>query len=159
MPLRTAQDVHHAPGDRVARAGSASDPAVEVPSGRVVAVTTYMARAVRWDEGWELHVDGVGVTQVTTLDRAVQQVRDFVETDLEIDASDAEVVIVPELGVVGDRVREAQRRVREADEARSAAARETREAVRALRAEGISVTDAAAILGVSRGRVSQLVKS
>lgn len=159
MPLWPAQNVDHAPQERVARAGSPGDPAHEVPTGRVVAVTTYTAHAVRWDEGWELHVDGVGVTQVSTLDRAVQQVRDFVETDLEIDASDAEVVIVHELGDLGQRVREARERAREAEEARRLAARQTREAVRALRAEGISVTDTAAILGVSRGRVSELLKA
>ena len=36
------------------------------------------------------------------------------------------------------------------------AARRSREVVRELRAEGYSVADTAAILGVSRGRISQL---
>jgi hypothetical protein len=33
-------------------------------------VTVYTARAVRWSGGWELHVDGVGVTQVRILSKA-----------------------------------------------------------------------------------------
>ena len=45
---------------------------------------TYVTRAVRWQSevghGWELHVDGVGVTQVDDLEEAPDQVRDFVET-------------------------------------------------------------------------------
>ena len=50
----------------------------------VVAVTTYVTHARRWefgaDGGWELYVDGVGVTQVDHLDEAEAQVRDFIET-------------------------------------------------------------------------------
>ena len=43
--------------------------------------TEYTARAVLWDDGgWELHVDGVGVTQVLSLDSAERQVRDMLET-------------------------------------------------------------------------------
>ena len=33
-------------------------------------MSTYDVRAVPWAEGWELHVDGAGVTQVRTLDKA-----------------------------------------------------------------------------------------
>jgi predicted RNase H-like HicB family nuclease len=51
------------------------------------------AKAVRREGGWALHVDGVGVTQVATLDDAEQQVRDLIETVTGDDASSAEVVI------------------------------------------------------------------
>ena len=43
----------------------------------------YVAHAKRWERGWELHVEGVGVTQVRTIDHAEQQVRDLVETMTE----------------------------------------------------------------------------
>jgi hypothetical protein len=43
-------------------------------------VTVYTARAVRWSGGWELHVEGVGVTQVRILSKATQQARDLIET-------------------------------------------------------------------------------
>lgn len=117
---------------------------------------TFDVRAVKWSGGWELHIDEVGVTQVRTLDKAVQQVRDYLETVRGGDASTAEIIVTPDLGVLGRRVVEARAAVREAAAAQVAAARAQREVVAALRAEGLSVTDTAAVLGVSRGRVSQL---
>jgi len=54
----------------------------------------YTARMVPWEHGWELHVDGIGVTQVSSLeDDAEQQVRNLVETTIGRDASDATVRI------------------------------------------------------------------
>jgi hypothetical protein len=64
----------------------------------MVAMTTYVVRAKRWAHGWELHIDGVGVTQSRTLDGAEQMVRDYVETLTDRDVSDATVVIEPDLG-------------------------------------------------------------
>jgi DNA-directed RNA polymerase specialized sigma subunit len=122
-------------------------------------VRTYTVTAKRWKHGWELHIDDVGVTQSRTLTTAEQMVRDYVETLLDIDASDAEVVIVPELGGLEDRARKVREHAKAAEQARREAAREARELAKALRAEGLSISDTAAVLGVSRGRVSQLVKS
>lgn len=42
----------------------------------MVAVKTI---AKPWEHGWELHVEGVGVTQVRTLDGAARQAADLVE--------------------------------------------------------------------------------
>lgn len=67
--------------------------------------TYYNVIAKRWKHGWELHIDDVGVTQSPTLATAEQMVRDYVETLLDIDASDAEVKIVPELIGLEDRAR------------------------------------------------------
>lgn len=120
---------------------------------------TYTVSAKRWKHGWELHIDDVGVTQSRTLATAEQMVRDYVETLLDSDASDAEVVVVPELGGLEDRARQVREHAKAVDEARREAAREVRELAAALRAEGLSISDTATVLGVSRGRVSQLVKS
>jgi hypothetical protein len=38
-----------------------------MPEEGVVAVTEYHVTARRWAHGWELHIDGVGVTQSRTL--------------------------------------------------------------------------------------------
>jgi hypothetical protein len=130
-----------------------------LPTGRVVVVKSYTVTAKRWKHGWELHIDDVGVTQSRTLAAAEQMVRDYAETLLDIDASDAEVVIVPELGGLEDRARQVREHAKAAEEARREAAREARELAAALRAEGLSISDTAAVLGISRGRVSQLVKS
>jgi len=43
-------------------------------------MTHYEVQAVRWAHGWELHVEGLGVTQVDDLKKAYQQVRDFIST-------------------------------------------------------------------------------
>jgi len=50
-------------------------------------VSAYNVRAIPWEHGWELHVQDVGVTQCPTLAIAVQQVRDFIATMLNTDAS------------------------------------------------------------------------
>jgi len=118
--------------------------------------------AKQWDHGWELHVDGVGVTQVRTLATAVQQVVDFVETmdgDNAWPAVERDLIeIVPELpdDVVGKAVG-ARMMLHDAEVAMTEAAAASREVARALREDcGLSVTDTAFIMGVSRGRVSQL---
>lgn len=119
-------------------------------------MTTYTVRAKHWSAGWELHIEEVGVTQVRSLARAEQQVRDYLETLLDVDVSDAEIVVIPELGGLEERVRAARERTKAAEAAQRAAAQEAREVARQLREEGLSVTDTAAVLGVSRGRISQL---
>jgi DNA-directed RNA polymerase specialized sigma24 family protein len=86
-------------------------------------------------------------------------VRDYVETLLDVDASGARVVIVPELDGLENRARQLREQGRAAEQARREAAREARELATALRAAGLSISDTATVLGVSRGRVSQLVKS
>lgn len=114
--------------------------------------------AHRWLDGWELRRDGDPITQVRTLDKARQQVVDYYDTiDPSVDHSSWEVVVVPEIGKLGEDVANAKRATEEAADAAREAAKRTRQVVRELRDQGYSVTDTAAILGVSRGRVSQLV--
>lgn len=121
-------------------------------------MNTITATAHRWDHGWELWLDDEAATQVTTLDKAEAQVRDYLDTiDPDVDHRDWAVTIVPDLGDLSDRVRRARAATAAASEAQAEAAAQAREVARALRAAGLSVTDAAAVLGVSRGRVSQLV--
>jgi hypothetical protein len=56
-------------------------------------MTTYVVRAKRWAHGWELHIEGVGVTQSRTLDGAEQMVRDYIEALTDRDVSDSAIVI------------------------------------------------------------------
>lgn len=114
--------------------------------------------AHKWEGGWELHLDGEPITQVTTLDKAAGQVRDYLDTvSPEIDHSDWKVLVQAEIGELGDEVTAARVATEKAAAASIAAAKKSREAARRLRKAGMSVTDSAVILGVSRGRVSQLV--
>ncbi len=116
--------------------------------------------AHRWDHGWELWLDGEAATQVATLDKAAAQVRDYLDTiDPDTDHSNWEVTIEPAIGNLTAAVRDARTATVHASEVTVEAAAKSRAVARQLRDAGISVTDSAAILGVSRGRVSQLVKA
>jgi DNA-directed RNA polymerase specialized sigma24 family protein len=123
-------------------------------------VSTYTVRAKRWKHGWELHVDGVGVTQSRNLDGAEQMVRDYIETLTDHDTADDAVLIRPEVGSGLDEEAEAARAaVSEAEYALRAAAARSRQVARRLRDEGLSGRDIAVILHVSAQRVSQLLRS
>lgn len=118
---------------------------------------TYRVEARRWSGGWELHIADEGVTQVRTLADARAQVIDYLETMHDGDFSNVEVEVMPDLDGLEVEVVDARREVVAAARAQEAAAAHSREVAKKLRASGLSVTDTAAVLGVSRGRVSQLV--
>jgi hypothetical protein len=54
---------------------------------------TYQVAGRRSADGWELDVAGIGVTHVTDLDQAAQEVRNYLEAELNIDSSGATVTI------------------------------------------------------------------
>ncbi len=115
--------------------------------------------ARRWSGGWELWNEDNCWTQVASLDKARQQVIDYLDTIQEdVDHSAWEIEVAPEIGALGEEVAAARAATEQAAEATAAAAKRSRDVARRLRHAGFSVRDSAAILGVSRGRVSQLVK-
>jgi len=123
-------------------------------------MSTYNVRARRWKHGWELHIDGVGVTQSRNLAGAEQMVRDYIETLTDHDTADDAVIIKPEVGGGLDQEAEAAREaISEAEHALRAAAFRSRQVARQLSEEGLSGKDIAAILHVSAQRVSQLLKT
>lgn len=120
---------------------------------------TITVTARRWAHGWELEIDPDNITQVRSLESAAQQVRDYLGTLYpQHDYSTADVHIEHELGPIGAEVTAARAATQDAHDRQTSAARRTRAVVAALSAEGYSGTDIAAILGVTRGRVSQLLK-
>nr|HQV17799.1 antitoxin HicB [Gordonia sp. (in: high G+C Gram-positive bacteria)] len=67
------------------------------------------ATAHKWEHGWELWIDDEAATQVATLDKAAQQVRDYLDTeDPDTDHSDWTITIVPDIGDIGDEVTDAR---------------------------------------------------
>ncbi|WP_436701219.1 hypothetical protein [Nocardioides sp. BYT-33-1] len=63
-------------------------------------MTTYQVTARRWQHGWELHIDGEGVTQTPSLTTAEDQVRAFLATAHEgrtFDDADISIVEDPSL--------------------------------------------------------------
>ena len=113
--------------------------------------------ATPWKLGWELELDTGGITQVRSLAKAKQQVREYLDTvDPDVDHTDWEVTIAPNLGAVGVEALAAKADTESAQEATRKAAKRMRNAVRALTDSGISMTDTAVILGVTKARISQL---
>jgi len=125
----------------------------------IAGTDTYNVTAKRWKHGWELHIDGVGVTQSRTLDTAEQMVRDYIATLTDKDVSGDTVVITPDLGELDRKVTTVRELLAAADRQQQEARSSYRALAADLRAAGLSVSDTAAILGVSRGRVSQLSKA
>ena len=124
------------------------------------ATERYNVIARRWKHGWELHIEGLGVTQSKTLATADAMVRDYIEslTDRAV-PSDAVITITPDLGAIGEQVTNMNSLYALADRSEREASRTKQKIVFDLRTLGYSVTDMAVILGVSRARVSQLLRN
>ncbi|HEX3827153.1 MAG TPA: hypothetical protein VHV82_07760 [Sporichthyaceae bacterium] len=118
----------------------------------------FTALARPWAHGWELHVDGHGVTRVPVPAEAAQQVRDHVSTVTGTEvADDAPLGLRHELGGLEERLADIRTRTERAATVQIRAAAATREPVAGLRAGGIGVDEIAALLEVSRRRLSQLL--
>lgn len=121
---------------------------------------TFNVRAKRWEHGWELHIDGVGVTQSRSLWDAEEMARDLISRRAGISPDAFALTITPEIGDGLDaRTQAAREAVSAADRAQRAAAVQSREAARRLRKAGLSGRDIAKVLDVSPQRVSQLLKT
>ena len=122
-----------------------------------VSAKTYRAEAVRWEKGWEVHIEGVGVTQSSTLAGAHQAARDYIGSLYDLaDEADFEVEVIPRLGAISAMVKSAKAKRRKADEANVEAAAAVRALAARLISKGLSTADTATVLGVTKGRVSQL---
>src|SRR6059036_2816628 len=84
LPLRQALGEHLTPPRRVVRRRRRHDQAHGLPARGVVEVNTYKVRAKGWTRGWELHIEGIGVTQSHSLGEAESMVRDYIALDLDV---------------------------------------------------------------------------
>jgi hypothetical protein len=57
-------------------------------------MATYTVAAKRCKQGWELRIDGVGVTQSLTFATAHQVVRDYIETITHRETSGGDDVVI-----------------------------------------------------------------
>lgn len=120
-------------------------------------MSTINVTARQWSGGWELEIDDDNITQVRTLAKARDQVVDYLDTvDPSISHDEWDIHIIPDLGQLTDKILESKRTASEAAELQIEAAKRSREVVRELRARNLSISDVAAVLDISRGRVSQL---
>ncbi len=117
---------------------------------------TFTVTAQRWEDGWSLYVGDVGVTQSTTLATARQEAQDYLATMLGGEPEDYTISLLYRLGGLEDDAAASRQATAEAAKAQEDAAARARQVARELRASGLSVTDVAEIMHISRGRVSQL---
>ncbi|GAB4097682.1 hypothetical protein GCM10028787_31570 [Brachybacterium horti] len=116
--------------------------------------------AARWDRGWELSIPGAAgpVTQVRTLDKAAQQIIDYLDTvDPDVDHSTWTITVTPDDDEAAAAIQRTREATRAAAEAQKRAAHETRTLVAELDAADYLGADIAGLLGITRGRVSQLL--
>jgi hypothetical protein len=123
----------------------------------MAAMSTYTVHARPWRRGWELHIDGVGVTQSHNLRDAGRMARDYIRLDTGSDPGLSGVEIVPELGPLAREVDEVRESIAQADRKQRAAAKRSRDIARKLKSAGLSGRDIAAVMHVSPQRVSQLL--
>jgi predicted RNase H-like HicB family nuclease len=126
-----------------------------------VKVKTYTARLERGKDGrWtvELEEEPRVHTWGKTVDQALARVREAAALWFQTDENQIELVPHAVLSKTAERIVEQARQARE--QARNAdrrAVEQAREAAAALTNRGISMRDAAAILGISHQRVHQLL--
>ena len=120
---------------------------------------TYTVDAKRWEHGWELHVEGVGVTQSKSLHSAASVAREYISLAEDIsDESTIDVEIRPQIdNALGQEVIAARKAVQELGERQREVAALSRAAARDLAESGLSGADIAVVLDVSRQQVSQLL--
>jgi hypothetical protein len=121
---------------------------------------SYDVRAKRWEHGWELHIEDVGVTQSRSLWDAEAMARDLISRRQGIPAESFGITITPEIGGgLDEETRAARDAVTAADRAQRRAAAQSRDTARRLRQAGLSGRDIAKVLNVSPQRVSQLLRT
>jgi transcriptional regulator with XRE-family HTH domain len=122
---------------------------------------TYKVDARRWEHGWELHVEGVGVTQSKSLHSAARMAREYISLIEGIsDESTIDVEILPKIdNALGKEVIAARKAVHELAERQREVAALSRAAAKDLAGSGLSGADIAVVLDVSPQRVSQLLNA
>jgi hypothetical protein len=122
---------------------------------------TYVVEAKRWEHGWELHVEGVGVTQAKSLQSAKRVAREYISLVESIsDESTIDVEIRPKIGAaLVKEVSVARKAVRELADRQVRVAALSRTAAKDLAESGLSGADIAVVLDVSPQRVSQLLNA
>jgi hypothetical protein len=119
----------------------------------------YTVKASRWESGWELRIEGVGITQSRGLADAEKMVRSYLRMDLGPQAADgAEIEIVPVLEEgLAEEIRALRQEIAELADRQQRAALRSGALVQRLRAAGLTGADTAAVLKLSPQRVSQLL--
>jgi DNA-directed RNA polymerase specialized sigma subunit len=127
-------------------------------------MTSYRVSATRDGDWWSLVAADVQEREVASqsrrLDQAEAAIREAIALVLDVDQSEFEVDITPELSrvEVSDKTLEVLELRRALVELSDRARRQTPAAIAELRRAGLTVRDVAQLLGVTPSRVSQIEK-
>lgn len=117
----------------------------------------FTATVKKWRKGWEIHIDGVGVTQARQLSEAKERASDYILSLLDEEAASIDFSF--DLGELSEQVATARIATIRAAQLQKEAAAQNRKAAADLREAGLTASDIAVVMGVSRGRVSQILAS
>lgn len=118
----------------------------------------YMVTATRWARGWELDIDGVGVTQSRTLRNAEEMIRDYLRLEVgEAIAAAATVHLNVHVAGLEDEVKAVREELERIAREQREVAQASRAVAKKLKSAGLTGSDAAHVMGVSEQRFSQLV--
>ncbi len=122
---------------------------------------TYTVEATRSGKWWVLEEPTLGcVSQVRRLSEVADEMREAIAHLAQIDEREVVIktrIILPD--PVAERVDQIEALREESRRANAAAARESRELVSTMRMQGFTLDDIGMMLGVSKGRVSQLANN
>lgn len=120
-------------------------------------MTTIDVTARKWAKGWELELDDENFTQASKLTHAEDQVRDYLDTiSPDVSHSGWKINIVLEDPDLAQAVNDMKTTAKAAAELQIEAGKKSRAVVRELRSKGLSPSEVAVALNITRGRVSQL---
>lgn len=118
---------------------------------------TYHVTAKRWEHGWELHIDGAGVTQSRSVTDAEAMVRDYLRLDGITEPFAVEIDFRAEDDLDAE-VRAALDASARAEQSQRDAARKVRWVAGKLRQRNYRGNEVAKLLKVSKQRASQILK-
>lgn len=126
-------------------------------------MSTVTATATRSGSWWAVEVPCAGTVQYTqgrTLAEALDMARDVVSIMAEENPALADATVELEVtGPVHDAVTHVRQAQRDAEEARAHARATQARTVSDLLAQGLTVQDVATLMGITKGRVSQIAKA
>jgi len=122
--------------------------------------TKFNVTATRWERGWELEIDGLGVTQSHTLRDADRMIRSYLRMDLGAEvAENAEIEVVYQLDGLEDEAEAVRREASELNALSAKVAKDSRAVAGKLKAAGLTGADAAEVMDISPQRFSQIINA
>lgn len=123
-------------------------------------MTRYNVTATRWEGGWELDIEGVGVTQSPSLKTADKMIRSYLRMDFdEAGAKAADIEVTVDLDGLEKDAASVRSEIEQLNALSAKVSRDSRNLATRLKRDGLTGADAAEVMGISEQRFSQLINS